>query len=68
MNKVIVMSETSKEFREGFEFCIVCIRDMVKNKENYSVEKLNNMLESIIDMIDKGVYWYDRDHIKSLTT
>lgn len=55
----IVMRETNEDFREGFTFAVKAIHDVFKNREGYTLEKLDSLLTSITEMIDKGIWWND---------
>lgn len=55
----IVMRETSPDFRQGFEFAVKAIHDMIKDRENYTLDLLNQTLSSILTLIENGVWWPD---------
>jgi|GEM_PF-3512352 hypothetical protein len=55
----IVPKETNEDFRNGFNFAVIAIHDVLKNKEGYILEKLDSLLTSITYMIDRGIWWGD---------
>lgn len=55
----IIMRETSPEFRDGFNFSVKAIHDVFKNKKDYTIENLNELLKSIITLIDNDSWWPD---------
>lgn len=59
----IVMRETTPEFRDGFEFAVKCIYDMAKHRNDYSLDKLNETLSSIIILMDNDSWWPGIKHI-----
>ncbi len=54
----IVMRETTEEFRAGFEFCTKAIYDLTK-QDSYKLETLNELLSSMITLMDSDAYWSD---------
>lgn len=59
MNPPIVMRETTPDFRDGFNFAVRAIHDVFKHQEDYTLEKLDELLTSINELIDKGSWWPD---------
>jgi hypothetical protein len=59
----IVMRETTPDFREGFEFAVNCIYDLTKNREDYSLDKLNELLTTMITLMHNNCWWNDVKHI-----
>lgn len=55
----IVMRETSPDFREGFNFAVRAIHDVFKNQEGYTLVKLDELLSSIVTLIDNDSWWPD---------
>lgn len=55
----IVMRETTPDFREGFEFAVKCIYDLTHNREDYTLDKLNELLHSMTVLMAHGFWWPD---------
>lgn len=53
------MREITEEFRQGFELCTRAIYDLTKNREGYTLEKLNETLSSMVKLMDNKSYWPD---------
>ncbi len=64
----IKMRETTEEFRKGFEFCTRAIYDMIKNREEYTLECLQQTLSIMILLMDKDSYWTDIKQIIEFET
>lgn len=60
---MIITIEPTPDFREGFEFAVKSIHDVFKNDIEYPIDKMDQLLTSIRDMIDKGFWW---DGIKGI--
>jgi len=54
----IILHETTKEFKKGFEFCTKAIYDLTR-KNDYKIETLNELLSSMITLMDSDSYWND---------
>lgn len=59
----IIMRETTQEFRNGFEFCTKAIYDLTKNREGYTLDKLNETLSSMVELMKNNAYWPDIKHV-----
>jgi hypothetical protein len=55
--KEIIIREDTSDFKEGFNFAVKAIHDMIQGREDYTLEKLNETLTTIITLIDNGVWW-----------
>ncbi len=53
----ISLKETTPDFRDGFNFAVKAIHDVFKGNDEYTIEKLDDLLTSIVMLIDKGAWW-----------
>lgn len=55
----VIMSETTPDFRKGFEFAVKCIFDQVTHRPSYTYDQLKEMLGTIVMLMDKDCWWHD---------
>lgn len=55
----ITIRKPTEEFKDGFNFAIKMIYDHIETSEDYTLEKLINLLEGMIELINQKHYWPD---------
>ncbi len=57
MGELVKLSETSPEWRRGFIFAVTAIADMGKNTDHVTIESFIKVLEYILWLNEKGIYF-----------